>query len=100
MQAAESSMEASPFANKLQAFKQKKREIQCALNLVQKIQPYVDSNGDQNSFVQSLMNEVKELSASPFGSTLVTTIGIVCMTAYLCLTSLLIASLFVRQMLR
>jgi hypothetical protein len=76
MQAVEASEETSPFASKLQAFKQKKREIQCALNLVQKIQPYVDSNGDQNAFVASLMNEVKELSASPFGSTLVTTIGI------------------------
>ena len=75
MQATENGAETTPFANKLQLFKQKKREIQCALNLVQKIQPYVDSNGDQNSFAELLMNEVKELSASPFGSTLVTTIG-------------------------
>ena len=32
--------------NKLDAFRQRKREIQCALNLVEKLQPYIDSGAN------------------------------------------------------
>lgn len=31
---------------KLKKFRQKKREVQCAVNLVQKLQHYIDLNGD------------------------------------------------------
>ena len=31
---------------KLKKFRQKKREVQCAMNLVQKLQHYIDLNGD------------------------------------------------------
>ena len=32
--------------NKMDAFRQRKREIQCALNLVEKLQPYIDSEAN------------------------------------------------------
>ena len=32
--------------NKMDAFRQRKREIQCALNLVEKLQPYIDSGAN------------------------------------------------------
>lgn len=60
---------------KLRAFRQRKREIQCALNLVVKLQPYIDFNGDAEHFDNTVIEEVQELSASPFGSTLVAVIG-------------------------
>lgn len=100
----------------LDNFKQRKREIQCALNLALKLQPYIDSGENEEvreepmllsmiatiisiqlyfvfllssyfiylfvftcahcqAFKISLEEEVKELSSSPFGSTLVATIG-------------------------
>jgi X-domain of DnaJ-containing len=63
---------------KLTKFKQKKRQIQCALNLVVKLQPYIDSDCNEELFRSLVEEEAKELSASAFGSTLVSTIG----TAY------------------
>lgn len=38
--------EAAGVNSKLEGFRQKKREVQCAVNLVQKIQPYIDSDED------------------------------------------------------
>lgn len=32
---------------KLKKFRQKKREVQCAVNLVQKVQPFLDNGGDE-----------------------------------------------------
>jgi len=61
--------------SKLEAFRQRKRETICAINLVNKLQGYVDSNEDSKSFVESVQDELNELSSSPFGSTLVATIG-------------------------
>jgi len=37
---------------KLKKFRQKKREVQCAVNLVQKVQPFIDLNGDEEVRVQ------------------------------------------------
>ncbi|RYH16438.1 hypothetical protein EON65_30060 [archaeon] len=34
--------------SKLLVFRQKKREVQCALNLAKKLQPYIDSNGNKD----------------------------------------------------
>ena len=40
--------------SKLDAFRQRKREIQCALNLVEKLQPYIDSGAnDEVNFYRS-----------------------------------------------
>lgn len=60
---------------KLVKFHQKKREIQVALNLAAKLQPYIDSKGDADAFKAGLTEELDELSASPFGGTLVMTLG-------------------------
>ena len=60
---------------KLLAYKQKLRQVQCALNLAKKLQPYIDSGGDKDIFLNLLKDEIKELSNSPFGGTLLMTIG-------------------------
>lgn len=62
--------------SKLRNFRQKKREIQCAINLVVKLQPYFDNNEEEEMFAALNMDEVNELSASSFGSTLLGTIGL------------------------
>ena len=38
---------------KLKNFKQRKREIQCAMNLAAKLQTYIDSGGDAVLFRQT-----------------------------------------------
>jgi curved DNA-binding protein CbpA len=61
---------------RLKNFRQRKREIQCAMNLAAKLQPYIDSGGDALLFRQSVEEEARELSSSAFGSTLLHTIGL------------------------
>ena len=61
--------------NRIAYFHQKKREIQCAVNLAKQLQAYVDGNGDPLQFHECIKEELAELSSSPFGSTLVRTIG-------------------------
>eukprot|EP00602_Paraphysomonas_sp_CaronLab_P007527 CAMPEP_0185019430 /NCGR_PEP_ID=MMETSP1103-20130426/2045_1 /TAXON_ID=36769 /ORGANISM="Paraphysomonas bandaiensis, Strain Caron Lab Isolate" /LENGTH=553 /DNA_ID=CAMNT_0027549749 /DNA_START=109 /DNA_END=1770 /DNA_ORIENTATION=+ len=58
---------------KLRAFHQKKREVQCAVNLAQKLQLYVD--GDEEGFAKAMDEEAVELSQSAFGGTLLHLIG-------------------------
>ena len=60
---------------KLQAYRQKKRQIQCAINLAKKLEPYIDSGCDKDIFLNLLTEEIKELSNSPFGGTLLMAIG-------------------------
>jgi curved DNA-binding protein CbpA len=60
----------------LTKFRQRKREVQCAVNLVAKLQPYVDSNGNIELYQSLLLEEVKELSSSPVASSLLSTIGL------------------------
>ena len=60
---------------RLEAFKQKKRQVQCALTLAQKLSPLAEGAVSEEAFVASLEAEAMELSSSPFGSTLLRTIG-------------------------
>jgi hypothetical protein len=60
---------------KLKAFHQKKREVQCAVNLAQKLQAFVD--GDEEAFLKMMDEEAVELSQSAFGGTLLHLIGTV-----------------------
>ena len=60
---------------KLRAFHQKKREVQCAVNLAQKLQPFLD--GDEELFLTQMDEEAVELSQSAFGGTLLHLIGTV-----------------------
>jgi hypothetical protein len=55
------------------AFKQRKREVQCAVNLVKRLQTYVD--GDVELFKEKMHNEASELSQSPLGGCLLSLIG-------------------------
>lgn len=62
---------------KIKAFKQTKREVKLAVNLAQKVQDYVDHHEDGGAaFKESIRLEAKELASTPFGGTLVTTIGV------------------------
>jgi hypothetical protein len=60
---------------RVQAFKQRRREVQCALTLVDKLQGFMDLGCDPKAYQESLVEEAKELSSSAFGGTLLTTIG-------------------------
>ena len=61
---------------KLLALRQKKREIKCAVNLVEMLKTYVDSKGsNQETFKVAIKLEAQELSKTPFGATLVNAIG-------------------------
>eukprot|EP01041_Mallomonas_annulata_P001668 gene1668-3224_t len=65
---------ATPTSNhKLKTFKQKKREIKCAVYLASKLQMYVDA-GEQ-ALRDWASEEAKELSQSPIGGTLLATLG-------------------------
>lgn len=58
-------------------FIQTKREVQCAVNLVQKLEQYV--SGDISGFEATTNEEAQELSRTPLGSVLLTLIGTVYM---------------------
>jgi hypothetical protein len=75
---------------KLKAFSQRKRVLQCALNLAKKLDEFIaaaiveqgSAEADAEHFTTTLQmfrgtwnDEVKELASSPFGGTLVATIG-------------------------
>jgi hypothetical protein len=55
------------------AFKQRKREVQCAVNLVRRLQTYVD--GDVDGFKEKMHREALELSESPLGGCLLALVG-------------------------
>eukprot|EP01035_Chromulina_nebulosa_P019121 gene19121-24957_t len=63
----------------LTKFHQRKREVQCAVNLANKLKLYEDNQSDEQTFIILLQEELSELSSSPFGCTLLYTIG----TSYL-----------------
>jgi hypothetical protein len=59
-------------------FRQRKREVQIAVNLVAKLQPYLDAEGNAESesiLRESVQSEVKELVSSPMGAALIDVIG-------------------------
>lgn len=69
---AETVQEAHP---KVLAFKQRQREVKCALNLAEKLQRFVILGCDRERYQKSLQSEAKELSSSAFGGALLMTIG-------------------------
>lgn len=60
---------------RFRAWKQKKREVQCAVNLAAKLQQFIDDGCDEAKFRAQLKEEADELAASPFGGTLLGAIG-------------------------
>jgi len=57
-------------------FRQKQREVQCAVNLAKVLQTYADAP-DSDKFITEVEKEATELSASEFGGTLLSVIGYV-----------------------
>ncbi|KAG5175831.1 X-domain of DnaJ-containing-domain-containing protein [Tribonema minus] len=60
-----------------EALKQWKREVQCAVNLAALLQPFVDEEVTEAALAASLEEMAQELAATPFGGTLLATIGYV-----------------------
>jgi len=60
---------------RLTHFRQRKRQVQCAMNLANKLQKYIDLQGDEAAYKEEMLTEAKELSSSALGSTLLRTIG-------------------------
>eukprot|EP00607_Mallomonas_marina_P008810 CAMPEP_0182417468 /NCGR_PEP_ID=MMETSP1167-20130531/1956_1 /TAXON_ID=2988 /ORGANISM="Mallomonas Sp, Strain CCMP3275" /LENGTH=619 /DNA_ID=CAMNT_0024591077 /DNA_START=366 /DNA_END=2225 /DNA_ORIENTATION=+ len=59
--------------SKLKAFKQKQREVKCAVHLASRLQIFVDDG--EEAFRTWAQEEAKELSLSPIGGTLLATLG-------------------------
>lgn len=57
--------------------KQRKREVKCALNLREKIMPYLEAKDDDDlrSFKQSIQEEAAKIADTSFGATFLVTIG-------------------------
>lgn len=73
MQEDNSQVSSTRFESKLRRFRQKRREVQCAVNLASKLQQFVD--GDSDGFRAAAQAEALELSQTPFGATLLGLIG-------------------------
>lgn len=58
---------------KLKAFKQRQREVRCAVHLAEKLQVMLD-NGEED-FTRRAVEEANELGQSAFGGTLMNVIG-------------------------
>lgn len=62
---------------RLLALRQKKREIKCAVQLVEVLKTYVDTKGENaDTFKVAIKLEAQELAGTPFGATLVHAIGV------------------------
>jgi hypothetical protein len=59
----------------LLTFRQRKREVQCALNLISKLDVFV--NEDESQFMQRVETETKELCETPLGAVLLSVVGTV-----------------------
>lgn len=62
-------------ASEEQKFKQRKREVKCAMNLRERIAPLVDGTQDEATFMASCQEEAKKISEGYFGEVFCTTIG-------------------------
>lgn len=62
-----------PHVSELLVFRQRKREVQCAVNLAKKLADFTGDNVGE--FRESVVREAVELSASPIGGTLLSIIG-------------------------
>jgi curved DNA-binding protein CbpA len=58
-------------------FKQRKREVQCALSLVERIEPFVSGSENRQNFEERVKRDAAELAETSFGATLLHTIGYV-----------------------
>lgn len=62
-----------------EALKQWKREVQCAVNLAELLDPYVSGQLTQAEFIEKIDTMATELASTAFGCTLLKTIGYVYM---------------------
>jgi len=58
-----------------ETLKQRKREVRCAMNIRDRIQPYVDLTEDEDLFVANCQAEAAEITKGAFGDVYCTAIG-------------------------
>ena len=58
-----------------EALKQKKREVQCAMNLRERINSFVDGSHDESEFIALCQEEAANITKATFGDVFCTTIG-------------------------
>jgi len=68
LQITDQMMQEEKFPEPLVAFRQTKREVQCAVDLAAKLQSFVE--GHEDEWTHKVMEEAKELSEAAFGATL------------------------------
>jgi len=62
-------------SNKENEFKQRKREVKCALNIKKRIEPYIDDAESIEAFTASCQEEAYNIVKASYGDTFCTTIG-------------------------
>lgn len=64
------------FGSKKLEFKQKQREVKCAMNLVELIDGFNEENeGEKENFIQKFEKEAKELTSSGLGGAMISLLG-------------------------
>jgi curved DNA-binding protein CbpA len=61
----------------MDAFKQRKREVECAINIRERIAPFVDGSQDDSEFIALCQAEAAGITKAMFGDIFCTTIGFV-----------------------
>jgi len=56
-------------------FRQRRREVQCAVNLRDLLEPFVSGEKDENAFTEEIQVKATGLATTPFGEELLHTIG-------------------------
>ena len=58
-----------------ESLKQKKREVKCAINLRERIEPFVDGSQDESEFIAVCQEEAANITKGAFGDVFCTAIG-------------------------
>jgi hypothetical protein len=61
----------------MDAFKQRKREVECAINIRERIAPFVDESQDEAEFIALCQAEAADITKGMFGDVFCTAIGFV-----------------------
>ena len=65
-------------SNEEMVLKQRKREVKCALNLLEKVTPYLEAKNDEDDvekYKASIVSEAAKIADTSFGATFLVTIG-------------------------
>mmetsp|Transcript_23267 Transcript_23267/g.33341 ORF Transcript_23267/g.33341 Transcript_23267/m.33341 type:complete len:321 (-) Transcript_23267:491-1453(-) len=74
-EAAEVMQQKSKLSSEEGEFRQRKREVKCAMNALEKVKPFVDGTLSVEQFAQACQQEATEIVKGSFGDVFATTIG-------------------------